>query len=67
MVDQNNREPAAAAATIAFFSLGHIFQWFGEPHNLQLIKDVLSIISFSVSIVVGIKTLQHKFNKRKSS
>lgn len=67
MVDQHNREPLAAVMTISFFSLGHAFQWLGEPDNLQLIKDVLSIISFIVSITVGIKTLQHKFNKRKQS
>lgn len=65
MIDQHNREPISAAITISFFWLGHAFQWIVEPENLQFIKDILSIVSFVISIAVGIKTLQHKYNKRK--
>lgn len=67
MVDHSDREPIAAAVTISAFCFGQALQWLGDPQHLQLIKDVLSILSFAISIAVGIKTLQHKFNKRKQS
>lgn len=65
MVDQDNREPIAAAITISFFCLGQAINWLGDPQHVQLVKDWLAILSFVVSIAVGIKTLLHKFNKRK--
>lgn len=64
MIDQNNRHPHEAVITAAFFAFGHIFQWLGEPTNMAILKDSLSIVSFSISIIVGIRSLMKKQKKQ---
>lgn len=64
MIDHSNRQPHEAAITMAFFAFGQLLQWLGEPQNMTVVKDSLSIISFSVSIVVGIRSLMKKQRKQ---
>jgi putative Mn2+ efflux pump MntP len=65
MIDNNNREPYNAVIAGSFFIFGQIIQWFGDPNNLQYIKDFLSIISFVISIIVGLRSLIKKSKRRK--
>lgn len=66
MIDTSPRQPHTAIATASFFFLGQFIQWFGDPNNLQYVKDFLSIISFMISIIVGLRSLIKKSQKRKS-
>lgn len=64
MLESSNKHPHEAVITASFFALGQLLQWFDNPDHMQMAKDVLSIISFSISIVVGIRSLMKKSRKQ---
>jgi hypothetical protein len=71
MIDGSQRQPQGAAISFSFFAIGQVFQWLSEPTVVQALKDYLSIISFLISITVGLislaATIRKMGNKNKRS
>ena len=67
MIDTNSREPHTAAATLGFFGIGKLLEFFSGPEVLHDINTVLATISFVVSITVGTTTLVKTYKRWKKS
>lgn len=67
MIDQAQREPQQVATTFAFFGAGQLFSFLGDEVAMHNLNQILSTLSFLVSISVGVITIVKHLQKAKKS